>query len=417
MNRWVKSGVAALLLLSLAAGCSSKVPEASSSESRHEEISISEVEPSQSESESSSPESSQPEDEIKVLLQQMTLREKVGQMFIIRPDALDSSQTTEQIKDSSAEGVTELSGTMADMLNNYPVGGVAMYGKNIFDPKQITEFINSLQSACNIPLFMAVDEEGGIVARIANNSAFDVTKYKSAAAVGESGDTSAAAEMGTTIGAYLHKYGFNLDFAPVADVNSNPSNTVIGTRSFSSDADVTAGMAKAMAEGLEKQQIIPTFKHFPGHGDTAEDSHKSIAVSHKTKEEMEDCEWLPYESLSTKSCVMVGHIAAPEITGDLTPASMSSEIVNDILRKQLGFAGVVITDSLEMGAVTNDYTAAEAAVNAIEAGCDVLLCPDNFQEAFDAVLSAAENGTISEEHINESVYRILLLKQSYGLLK
>lgn len=417
MNRWVKSGVAALLLLSLAAGCSSKVPEASSSESRHEEISISEVEPSQSESESSSPESSQPEDEIKVLLQQMTLREKVGQMFIIRPDALDSSQTTEQIKDSSAEGVTELSGTMADMLNNYPVGGIAMYGKNIFDPKQITEFINSLQSACNIPLFMAVDEEGGIVARIANNSAFDVTKYKSAAAVGESGDTSAAAEMGTTIGAYLHKYGFNLDFAPVADVNSNPSNTVIGTRSFSSDADVTAGMAKAMAEGLEKQQIIPTFKHFPGHGDTAEDSHKSIAVSHKTKEEMEACEWLPYESLSTKSCVMVGHIAAPEITGDLTPASMSSEIVNDILRKQLGFAGVVITDSLEMGAVTNDYTAAEAAVNAIEAGCHVLLCPDNFQEAFDAVLSAAENGTISEEHINESVYRILLLKQSYGLLK
>ncbi len=132
---------------------------------------------------------------------------------------------------------------------------------------------------------------------------------------------------------------------------------------------------------------------------------------------MEACEWLPYESLSTKSCVMVGHIAAPEITGDLTPASMSSEIVNDILRKQLGFAGVVITDSLEMGAVTNDYTAAEAAVNAIEAGCDVLLCPDNFQEAFDAVLSAAENGTISEEHINESVYRILLLKQSYGLLK
>jgi len=140
-------------------------------------------------------------------------------------------------------------------------------------------------------------------------------------------------------------------------------------------------------------------------------------VSYKSKEEMESCEWLPYEGLGAENCVMVGHIAAPEITGTLTPASMSPEIVNDILRQQLGFDGVVITDSLAMGAVTDSYTPGEAAVNAIEAGCDVLLCPYDLQQAFEAVVDAVSSGTISEERIDESVYRILLLKQTYGLLQ
>ena len=424
MNRWIKISVAALIVLSIFTGCSLTTPETTNSETQKEETSVPEAEPSQAETKPSvsepsqtETEPSQTEDEIGLILQQMTLREKVGQLFIIRPDALDVSQTTEQIEASSADGVTELSSAMVAMLDNYPVGGIVMFGKNISTPGQITEFINNLQNAGNTPLFMAVDEEGGLVARLANNAAFDVRKYKSAAAVGESGDTTAAMDMGATIGTYLRRYGFNLDFAPVADVNSDPNNTVIGNRAFSSDANIAANMAKAMAEGLKQQQIIPAFKHFPGHGDTAEDSHNGIAVSYKSKLEMEICEWLPYESLTTRDCVMVGHIATPEITGNLTPASMSYEIVNGILREQLNFDGVVITDSLEMGAITDEYTAAEAAVSAIKAGCDILLCPDNLQETFEAVIEAVENGTISEERINESVYRILLLKQTYGLLQ
>ena len=139
-------------------------------------------------------------------------------------------------------------------------------------------------------------------------------------------------------------------------------------------------------------------------------------MNYKSKEEMESCEWLPYGSLSREDCVMVGHIATPEITGDMTPASMSSEIVTGILRQQLGFEGVVITDALAMGAITEEYTSADAAVNAIAAGCDILLCPYDFCEALEAVTDAVSNGTISEERINESVYRILLLKQTYGLL-
>ena len=424
MNRWIKISVAALIVLSIFTGCSLTTPETTNSETQKEETSVPEAEPSQAETKPSvsepsqaETEPSQTEDEIELILQRMTLREKVGQLFIIRPDALDVSQTTEQIEASSADGVTELSSAMVAMLDDYPVGGIVMFGKNISTPGQITEFINNLQNAGNTPLFMAVDEEGGLVARLANNAAFDVRKYKSATAVGESGGTTAAMDMGATIGTYLRRYGFNLDFAPVADVNSNPNNTVIGNRAFSSDANIAANMAKAMAEGLKQQQIIPTFKHFPGHGDTAEDSHNGIAVSYKSKQEMEICEWLPYESLTTRDCVMVGHIATPEITGNLTPASMSYEIVNGILREQLNFDGVVITDSLEMGAITDEYTAAEAAVSAIKAGCDILLCPDNLQETFEAVIEAVENGTISEERINESVYRILLLKQTYGLLQ
>lgn len=453
MNKWIKISIVALIVLYLFTGCSLTTPETTNSGTQQEETLTSKTkppqiatepsvsEPSQTETESLPPEPSQTEteslpsepsqteteplptepkplpsepsqtdDEVELILQKMTLREKVGQLFIIRPDALELPTST--------GGVTELSNTMANTLDNYPVGGIIMFGRNISTPGQITKFINNLQNASNIPLFMAVDEEGGLVARLANNAAFDVQKYKSAAAVGESGDTTAAKNMGTTIGTYLRRYGFNLDFAPVADVNSNPNNTVIGNRAFSSDADVAANMAKAMAEGLKQQQIIPTFKHFPGHGDTAEDSHNGIAVSYKSKEEMEVCEWLPYKSLSTRDCVMVGHVATPKITGNLTPASMSDEIVNGVLRQQLNLKNnVVITDALEMGAITNEYTAAEAAVNAIKAGCDILLCPDNLQETFEAVIEAVKNGTISEKRINESVYRILLLKQTYGLLK
>jgi len=417
MNRRILIGIISAIMLSLLAGCSQPLPEAAPQPQQQEAASASPAETMQPETQPVSPEPSQTTAGPDLLLQQMTLEEKVGQMFIIRPDALDLIQTPEQIYDPDAEGVTELSSEMADVLKKYHVGGIALFGKNILTPQQLTGFVEELQNAGGIPLFMAVDEEGGTVARLANNSAFDVVRYSSAADVGASGDAAAAESMGAAIGAYLHQYGFNLDFAPVADVNSNPDNTVIGDRAFSSDAGTAAKMAKAMAEGLKQQRIIPTFKHFPGHGDTAEDSHNGIAVSYKSKEEMESCEWLPYEGLGAENCVMVGHIAAPEITGDLTPASMSPEIVNDILRQQLGFDGVVITDSLAMGAVTDSYTPGEAAVNAIEAGCDILLCPYDLQQAFEAVVDAVNSGTISEERIDESVYRILLLKQTYGLLQ
>lgn len=350
------------------------------------------------------------EDAIEGILAGMTLREKVGQLFIVRPNAIYEIATGD---DDGNALVTELTDPMREALTRYPVGGVAMFWQNISDPEQITAFIDDLQSASEIPLFIALDEEGGLVARLANNGAFHLPKYESAAAVALEGDPEAAAEMGRTIGAYLIRYGFNMDFAPVSDVNTNPDNSVIGDRSFSTDPVIAAAMAAAMADGLRQEGIIPTFKHFPGHGDTAQDSHVGTAVSLKTREEMEICEWVPFLEAGDDDCVMVGHISAPNITGNGLPATLSYQLVTGILRKSLGFEGLIITDALEMGAITGEYGCGTAAVMAFKAGSDILLMPEDLDEAIDAILSAVESGEISVERVDASVRRILTFKAAY----
>ena len=342
----------------------------------------------------------------------LTLEQKVGQLFIIRPDALDPSLSQDTINDAKADGVTELTDAMRDTLQTYPVGGICQFGKNITDPEQIAKFNADLQSASATPLFVAVDEEGGAVARLANHPAFDLPQYESAAAVGAGGDPGNARAMGQTIGAYLKAYGFNMDFAPDADVNTNPDNPIIGTRAFSSDAETAAKMAAAVAEGLRQNGILPTLKHFPGHGDTAEDSHTALAVTHKTRQELESCELLPFAADTGLHAVMVGHIAAPNVTGGSTPASLSSELVAMIPDAE---NTLIVTDSLAMDAIAAAYTPGEAAVLAIQAGCDVLLMPNSLSEAYSAVLAAVQNGTISEERLDQSVNKILLYKQQFAV--
>lgn len=362
------------------------------------------------------PAETEPADPFCELVSTMTLREKVGQLFIIRPDALDFSLSQEVISDPKSAGATALTAAMTAALAEYPVGGFVMFSKNITDPEQITAFNAALESACSITPFLAVDEEGGLVARLANSSAFDLPTYRNAATVGATGDISQAFSMGTTIGTYLKEYGFNLDFAPVADVNTNPDNPIIGTRAFSSDATVAASMSDAMADGLNSQNVIAVFKHFPGHGDTNEDSHTGIAISYKTEAEMMECEWLPFLNADNSDFIMVGHIAVPSITGDLTPATLSSQVVTDILKGTLGFEGLVITDSLEMDAVADDYTSGDAALAALRAGCDVLLMPENLQKTFDAIVDAVETGSFSLSDLDSRVTRILRFKAAYGLL-
>lgn len=354
----------------------------------------------------------EPQDPILQLLDTMTLREKVGQLFIVRPDSLDPSQSLAQISDSGSVGVTEVTSDLAAMLKEYPVGGVVMFAKNLTSPQQITQLNSDLQAESTIPLFIAVDEEGGLVARLANHKAFDLPKFKNAASIT---DADSAFDLGATIGGYLSQYGFNLDFAPVADVNTNPDNPIIGTRAFSSLPEEAALLCGSCADGLRSTGITPTFKHFPGHGDTAEDSHTGIAITYRTAEEMAACEWIPFEEATASDCIMVGHIATPSITGDLTPASLSYQLVTQILREELGFSGLIVTDALEMGAITDSYTSGQAALAALNAGCDLLLMPYDLTEAFDAVVEAVENGTYPEESLNRTVERILRFKQSQGL--
>ena len=343
----------------------------------------------------------EPPDPIAQQMDTMTLEEKVGQMFVIQPESLGIE--------------TDPAAVSGELLAQYPVGGFLITGSNISSDGQIRQLIAALQSASEIPLLIATDEEGGTVARFANKKFLNLPKYKSTASVGASGDPEDALEMGRTIGGYLKSYGVNMDLAPVADANTNPQNPIIGKRAFSSDAGTVRDMAASMAEGLREEGIIPTYKHFPGHGDTAQDSHTELAVSEKTVEELRVCEWLPYRGLSSEICVMVAHVALPNVTGNMLPATLSPEIIQGYLRQELGFTGVVLTDGMEMRAIVNHYSDGEAAVLAILAGCDIVLQPDDFLEAYEAVLAAVAEGRISRTRIDESVYRILTLKQTYGL--
>ena len=341
----------------------------------------------------------------------LTLEQKVGQLFIVRPDALDLTLSQETINDTHADGVTAVTNDMRKTLQQYPVGGICQFGKNIESPSQLARFNADLQAASATPLLIAVDEEGGLIARLANSDAFNLPRYASAAAVGASGDPEDAREMGQTIGSYLKTYGFNMDFAPDADVNTNPDNPIIGERAFSSDAATAAQMAAAAADGLRENGILPTLKHFPGHGDTAEDSHTDLAVTYKTREELENCELLPFAADTGLHAVMVGHIAVPNVTGDMTPATLSPTLIGMIPDAE---NALIVTDSLAMDAITAAYTPGEAAVLAIQAGCDVLLMPNSLPEAYAAVLDAVQNGTISEARLDQSVNKILHYKEVYA---
>lgn len=347
-------------------------------------------------------------DAVEAKLATMTLREKVGQLFWVRPETLDFSLNPEK---------KTLTQTMRQNLEQYPVGGIAVFKKNIQDENQLSSLIADFQSASKIPMIVAVDEEGGAVARLANHEAFSLPKYTSTRDIGKTGDPERARQMGRTIGGYLRFYGFNLNFAPVADVDSNPANPVIGRRAYSTDAQQTAQMVAAAVEGFHEAGMLCTVKHFPGHGDTGQDSHYGTATSYKTWEEMKAMEMLPFEAgiAAGADVVMTAHITTPNATTDGLPASLSYTMITERLRGELGFQGVIVTDALEMNAIKNHFTPAESAVAALRAGVDVLLMPSDLRAAFDGVVQAVEDGTLSEERLNESVRRILTLKQKAGL--
>ena len=347
-------------------------------------------------------------DAVEAKLASMTLREKVGQLFVVRPEALDFEKTS---------GGTQLTDAMREHLAQYPVGGIVLFRQNITDADQMTALIRNYQNASTTGLLVAVDEEGGTVARLANHKAFDLPKYANAAAIGATGDPEQARAMGRTIGGYLKPYGFNLDFAPVADVNSNPKNPVIGKRAFSSDPSIAAAMVAAAVEGFHEAGMLCTLKHFPGHGDTGEDSHYGTATTAKTWEEMQAVEMLPFEAgiAAGADVVMAAHITTPNATSDGLPASLSYTMLTERLRGKLGFTGVICTDALEMKAISSHYAPADAAVAALNAGADILLMPSDLRAAFEGVVNAVETGAVTEERLNESVRRILTLKEKAGV--
>ena len=259
------------------------------------------------------------------------------------------------------------------------------------------------------PVFLAVDEEGGSVSRVAGAGLADDVGDMSE--IGSTCDPEKAKEAGTAIGTYLSQFGFNVDFAPVADVVS-AENAVIGNRSFGSDPNVVGTMVAAEVQGLQESGVSACLKHFPGIGDTTTDTHDEKTVSEKTLEDMQQTDLPAFQSGIDAGAdfVMVSHMSLPNVIGDDTPCSLSGAVISDLLRNQLGYNGIVITDALDMSAITDSYSSAEAAVKAIEAGADMLLMPENFEEAYQGLLEAVQNGTISEDRINESLKRIYRVK-------
>ncbi len=344
------------------------------------------------------------------ILSGMTLEQKVAQLFMVTPEAL-----TGYTKVTAAGEATKQS------FEQYPVGGVIYMADNLVDRQQTRTMLENMEAysmeLLGIPVFLGVDEEGGTVARIAKNEAFDVENIGNMSEIGASGDTKKAREAGSTIGAYLAELGFNLDFAPVADVWSNKENTVVKYRSFGSDAALVRRMVVAEIEGLKEQGILSVVKHFPGHGSTAGDSHKGAAVVEKTLQELRECDLIPFAGAVEAGVpfVMVGHLSVPQVTCDDVPAVLSEEIIQKILREELGFDGIVITDALDMDAVTDYYSPQEAAVMAIAAGADMLLMPEDFVAAYEGVLCAVRDGRLAQERIDASVLRILKAKTGMGV--
>lgn len=359
----------------------------------------------------SGPSSAPQPDVIEEQLAAMTLREKVGQLFCVRPEAFDVALEWDTYEKLASYQLQEVTPQMVKVNAEYPVGGIILFAHNIDTPDQLDTLVKHLKAFKGDPL-LYIDEEGGRVARIGNNDHFQVKRYASMGAIGKTGDPSQAYECGHTIGTYLHRYGLDVDLAPVADVNTNPRNPVIGPRAFSADPSLAGKMVVQYLKGLREAGVAGCVKHFPGHGDTQTDTHFGYAQTGKTWEEMLACEMIPFKAAIAANVpmVMTAHIATPAITGTDVPATVSPVILTEKLRKELGFQGVIITDGMSMGAITKQYTPAQATLLSLEAGADIVLGPKNFIDAFDAVMQAVKDSTLSEARIDESVRRILSLK-------
>lgn len=347
------------------------------------------------------------EEYLNKLLASLTMEEKVGQLFMVA-----YRQNIEGSK------VVVVNDKIRSEIKQYGFGGVILFGENIDTAEQTKKLIADYQSVSRIPLFMAVDEEGGRVSRLHSSGKIEAETIPSAAVMAQQGNAENVYHYYTVIAQQLKGLGFNMDFAPVADVNTNPQNVVIGDRAFGSDPIAAAEFVGTAVKALQENGIISTVKHFPGHGDTTTDTHKEQTISMHTIERLEEIEFIPFQKaiLNGVDCIMTAHIVTPNVTEDTIPASLSKFMIEDILRKKLGFEGVVVTDALDMGAITQYYTSQEAAIAAIHAGVDLILMPENVEEAYEGVLNAVNEGTISQERIEESVKRILTLKLNRGIL-
>lgn len=342
------------------------------------------------------------------LIRTMSVEEKVGQLFMVGfPGQIMGYEASTLVKD-------------------YHVGGVILFARNVDSPGQVAYLTNQLQKAATengakIPLLVAADQEGGLVNRLGPQA----TNFPGNMALGATGSADLARRQGEITGQELRAVGINVNFAPVVDVNNNPKNPVIGIRSLGEDPQAVARLASAYIQGLQSAGVIATAKHFPGHGDTAVDSHIGLPVVDHPRSRLDRVEFVPFRAAieAGVQAIMTAHIVFPAI--DPTPglpATLSSKVLTGLLREDMGFTGLIFTDALEMGAITKTYGLGEAAVKALQAGADQLLIawPQDWYDAVRAiqkVTQAVKQGEISLNRVNSSVRRILAAKEKLGLFK
>lgn len=346
-------------------------------------------------------------DELDELLGSMSLEEKTGQVFIMsfRPFY------------NAGDFVYELSDECRKMVRELHIGGVVFFSENLESIEQTVGLIEDTQAAAGLPLFTAIDEEGGQISRL-NKSGIPSTVLPTKSEVGAAGDPALARKAGRLIAEEISSLGFNMNFAPVADVNTNPDNPVIGDRAFGADPELVSRMAAAEMEGMREAGVIAVLKHFPGHGDTSADTHTGTVVVEHDRQRLDRVELVPFRKgiEAGAEAIMAAHISVPEITGSELPATLSGELLTDLLRKEMGFDGLIITDALDMKAITGLWSPEEASVRAFEAGADLLLMPSDPYAAYHGLLQAVKSGRIPEERLDASVRRILDIKRSYGIL-
>lgn len=337
---------------------------------------------------------------VEELINQLTLEEKVAGLFFITPEAL--TDTTRVIRAGE---------TTQERLLEYAVGGLIYSGDNIQSGDQLREMLSNTVAMSKFPIFLGIEEEGGDQVQAAAQNLGEAVD--SMAIIGESGDSSQALAAGQTLGNYLFELGFNTNFAPVADLTYEAAEEqILGERAFGDEPALVGRMVSSLVSGMQESGVNACLKYFPGLNGTTGDAATGMVIMDKTLDELRAADFVPFKAGidAEAAMVMVGNISVPEVVGDNTPASMSEKMINEILRGELGYDGIIITDSLDMGAVTEYFGPGEACIKALQAGADMLLKPQNFIEAYNDVLNAVRDETITEERINESLRRIFRLK-------
>ena len=346
------------------------------------------------------------EEIVEACISAMPVEDKVAQLFMVTPESL-----------TGASKVTQAGEKTQEVLNQYRVGGFVYFGDNLVDKEQVTNMLSATAGYNLYDMFFAIDEEGGKVSRV-QKSKIEVPEVGNMSEIGATGDANKAYEAGKTIGQYLRELGFNVDFAPVADVVTATDKATIGDRSFGSDPAVVGQMVQKCAEGIQENGVSACLKHFPGLGDTTTDTHEERVVIEKSLEELQATDFVAFKDAIDAGVdfVMVSHATATGID-EVYPSSLSKKVITEQLRDYLGYDGIVITDAFNMKAITEYYTTEEACVKAIKAGADMILMPENFEAGYNAVLEAVKDGSISEERIDDSLKRIFRVKKRDAIVQ